>query len=466
MIALEESELKPVLEEGDSKVVIEVGDSKAEVVNFVPQSDRVEDAELLPKSDTDKFAPPFVQKLEELDITMPFLCDLALKALSLEPDATTAAIAQRLHLGMLVADTVLQRLTRDKIIEMKGVAGMHNHRYGMLDRGWVELNRIMSINSYIGPTPVSLSAYSDMLVRQVRARLPATRKALERAMADIVMSDAAKQTLGLVASSGRSLFLSGPSGNGKTAMARALVDAVEGDLWVPHAIEVDGQVIRLFDPHTHRPAETASTDYDRRWIKIHPPLVVVGGELTIESMELMNTTTHRFYEAPFQLKSNGGVLVVDDLGRQRCSATELLNRWIIPLEQRHDYLTLTTGKKIQVPFEQVIVFATNLTVSDIADEAFLRRMGYRMYVMTPGPDTYASIFRRYARTRGLSFEPSLLTHLEQRYGKEQRMPKACEPRDLIDRAIEVCKFRREAVRLTKETFDMAWDGYFGASASG
>ena len=466
MIALEDSEPKAELEVNDSKVEVEVSESKAEVVNFVPKPEKVDDAELLCNGDTDRFAPPYVQKLEELDVTVTFLCDLALKALSLEPDATTAAIARRLQLGMLVTDSVLQRLTRDKIIEMKGVVGMHNHRYGMLDRGWTELNRVMVINSYIGPAPVSLNAYSEMLVKQVRARLPATRKALERAMADIVMSDAAKQTLGLVASSGRSLFLSGPSGNGKTAMARSLVDAVEGDLWIPHAIEVDGQVIRLFDPHTHHPAETTCTDFDQRWIKIHPPLVVVGGELTIESMELTNTATHRFYEAPFQLKSNGGVLVVDDLGRQRCSATELLNRWIIPLEQRHDYLTLTTGKKIQVPFEQVIIFATNLTVSDIADEAFLRRMGYRLYVMTPGPDTYATIFRRYARSRGLSYEPSLLTHLEQRYGKEQREPKACEPRDLIDRAVEVCKFRREAVRLTKETLDMAWDGYFGASASG
>jgi predicted ATPase with chaperone activity len=324
----------------------------------------------------------------------------------------------------------------------------------------------MTINSYVGPAPVSLNAYSEILTKQVRARLPATRRALDRAMTDIVLTDGAKQTLGLVASSGRSLFLSGPSGNGKTAMARALVNAIAGDLWIPYAIEVDGQVIRVFDPHTHQPAPTNCADFDRRWIKIHPPLVVVGGELTIESMELTSTSTQRFYEAPFQMKSNGGVLVIDDLGRQRCSATELLNRWIVPLEQRTDYLTLSTGKKIQVPFEQVIVFATNLTGQEIADEAFLRRMGYRMYVMPPGPETYSEIFRRYARARGLAFEPAIFAHLELRYGKERREPKACEPRDLIDRALEVSKHRREPVRLTAETLDMAWDGYFGASASG
>ena len=447
-------------------IAIQDNNPKPDVLNFTPRPDKVDDANLFSTQDTDKFAPPFAQTLSDLAISTTFLGDLALKALSLEPDATTVTVAQRLHLGIVVTDTLLQRLARDKIIETKGVAGMHNHRYGMLDRGWAELNRVMAINSYVGPVPVSLNAYSETLVNQVRARLPANRRALDQAMADIVVTDAAKQTLGLVASSGRSLFLSGPSGNGKTAMARALVNAIAGDLWIPYAIEVDGQVIRVFDPHTHWPVSTNCTDFDQRWIKISPPLVVVGGELTIESMELTSTSTQRFYEAPFQMKSNGGVLVVDDLGRQRCSAAELLNRWIVPLDQRIDYLTLSTGKKIQVPFEQVIVFATNLTCEEIADEAFLRRMGYRMYVLPPGPETYAEIFRRYARARGLSFEPSIFAHLELRYGKERREPKACEPRDLIDRAIEVCKFRREPVRLTNETIDMAWDGYFGASACG
>jgi hypothetical protein len=250
-------------------------------------------------------------------------------------------------------------------------------------------------------------------------------------------------------------------------MARALVDAISGDIWIPHAIEVDGQVIRLFDSHIHEPVKLEEDlEYDARWIKIKPPLVVVGGDLTIENMELTCSPTQRFYEAPFQMKSNGGVLVVDDLGRQRCSATDLLNRWIIPLENRVDYLSLNTGKKIQVPFEQVIVFATNLTVADLTDEAFLRRMGYRLYVMPPGPDTYAEIFTRYARRRGLALDRNLLTHIELRYGKEHREPKACEPRDLIDRAIEVCKYNREAVRLTKEILDLAWDGYFGATVNG
>ncbi len=421
---------------------------------------------LMDNAATDGFAPPFVEGVDELGVSRLFLSDLTLKSVSLESDPTTANIAERLRLGMRATETLLQGLYRDKLIEAKGVIGLQNHRYAMLENGWTHLHRSMRQSSYIGPAPVSLSSYCDVMRRQASRRPPVTQHMLDKAMRDLVLTDAARQTLGLVASSRRSLFLSGPSGNGKSAMARALVDAIAGDVWIPYAIEVDGQVIRVYDPHNHDAIIEASREFDRRWVRVHAPLVVVGGELTIESMELTCTDTQRLYEAPFQMKANGGVLVVDDFGRQRCSATELLNRWIIPLENRVDYLTLSTGKKIQVPFEAVVVFATNLTVSDVADEAFLRRMGYRLYVMAPSPDTYAQIFARYASARGLSVDAELMAHLERRYGAERREPKGCEPRDLIDRAIEVCKFRREPLRLTKETLDQAWAGYFGASASG
>jgi hypothetical protein len=438
-----------------------------QAVSYTPKPKDIEGDGSLLVTQADPHLPPFPATLEELDISPIFLAELALKAVALEPNCTSHDIALRLHLGISVADALLQRLNRDKFVEIKGQIGSRNHRYAMLERGWTEVMRITQISSYVGPAPVSLKAYTEKITAQIRSRMPATHGALERAMTELVLTEGAKQTLGLVASSGRSLFLSGPSGNGKTAMARALVDAISGDIWIPYAIEVDGQVIRLFDPHTHEPAKfDKELEYDSRWVKIRPPLVVVGGELTIENMELICSPIQRFYEAPFQMKSNGGVLVVDDLGRQRCSANDLLNRWIVPLENRVDYLSLNTGKKIQVPFEQVIVFATNLTVSDLTDEAFLRRMGYRLYVMPPGPDTYAEIFTRYARKRGLAVDRSLLSHLELRYGKEHREPKACEPRDLIDRAIEVCKYNRETIRLSKEVLDLAWDGYFGAAVSG
>jgi len=300
-----------------------------------------------------------------------------------------------------------------------------------------------------------------MITQQVRNRPPSSRQALDQAMSNLILSDYAREIMGLVISSGRSLFLTGPSGNGKTATARALVDALPGDVWIPYAIEVDGQVIRVFDTHNHLPVPHATDNYDRRWARIRPPLVVVGGELTLESLDLMFTETQRFYEAPLQVKSNGGVLVVDDLGRQRCSAAELFNRWIVPLEYRVDCLTLSTGKKIQVPFEQIVVFATNLTEADLEDEAFMRRMGYRLSVQAPSPETYTEIFLRYARSRGLFADENLVVQLLGRYQAEGRVPKCCDPRDLIDRCIDRCRLLRQPVKLTEEGLNVVWSGYFG-----
>lgn len=437
-----------------------------ETVSFAPGAPATNPS-LTPAGD-DPFRPVFPLTAEELDVPVPFLRELALKTLSLEPDSSTSTIAQRMGLGRVLTESLLTHLTRDRMIEVKGVMpGSHNHRYAMLERGWAEVLRLLETNNYIGVAPVALQSYTDRLNKQVRSRPAASHADLDAAMSHLVLSDGAKQMLGLVVSSGRSLFLSGPSGNGKTAVSRALVNAIPGHLWIPHAIVIDGQVIRLYDNHIHQAVKMEdNADYDRRWIKIKPPLVVVGGELTLESMELQSSPVQRYYEAPFQMKSNGGVLLVDDLGRQRCSPEALLNRWIVPLENKIDFLSLNTGKKIEVPFEQILIFSTNLSVSDLADEAFLRRMGYRMAVMAPAPDTYERIFREYAKKRGLTVDDKVLPHLEQRYGKEHKEPKSCEPRDLIDRAIEVCKYNREQPRLTTDIIDIAWNGYFGAVAVG
>jgi predicted ATPase with chaperone activity len=409
----------------------------------------------------DEWTPSFPQRLEDLDVSSVFLADLALKAVSVEAESTTVSVAQRLHLGIFIVEQLLQRLVQEKLIEAKGRAGLYNHRYAMLDHGWAKVDRLMNQSTYVGPAPVSLTAYTETITKQVRNRKPVTKQALEQALSGLVLSDAVKRVLMLISNSGRSLFLSGPPGNGKTAMARALVDALPGELWIPYAVEVDGQVIRVFDPHCHQPVESGAREFDRRWVCIRPPLVVVGGDLTITDLDLTNPEGRRLYEAPFQVKANGGVLVVDDLGRQRCSARELLNRWIVPLEYRVDNLTLTTGKKIQVPFEALLIFATNLTGADLEDEAFLRRMGYRLTVTPPTDEIYTEIFKRYAQYQELSVEPRLITRLLERYRTERRAPKCCEPRDLIERAIDLCKVQGQSYALTPETLDMTWRSYFG-----
>ncbi len=412
-------------------------------------------------SPTTDIYPHFPEKPDQLDLNLSFLADLALKTLSIDPDPTTASVAERMRVALLITETVLQRLYRENLVEMKGSVGIHNHRYALLERGWQRVFHLMSLCSYVGPAPVTLELYAEMLVSQVHSRPPVTKPVLERTLAHLVLSAEVKRTLGVVVSSGRSLFLSGPPGNGKTAMARALVNAIGEPLWIPYAIEVDGQVIRVFDKHVHHPVADQGQDYDRRWIKVAPPLVVVGGELTIESLDLTATETPRYYEGPFQLKANGGVLLVDDFGRQRCSARQLLNRWIIPLENRVDALQLSTGKKVEIPFEQVVVFATNLTDADLVDAAFMRRMGYRMSVTRPTAEVYAEIFRREIASFGVPVENGVIERIMERYRTEGRPLNACDPRDLILRAMDLCRFEGQALVLNDEVLALAWEGYFG-----
>jgi len=335
----------------------------------------------------------------------------------------------------------------------------------MLDRGWERLARARAFCGYDGPAPVSLRDYAHMMRLQAVPARNATMDSVRAAFRDLVLPDSLMQTVGCVVNSRRSLFLSGPPGTGKTAVAERINASLPGAIWIPYAIEIDGQVIRVFDAHNHRPAANEATpaEYDRRWVCIERPRVIVGGELTLENADLTWSESARFYEAPFQMKSNGGTLVIDDFGRQRVAPADLLNRWIVPLERRVDYLTLHTGKKIEVPFEQLVVFATNLEDKDLVDEAFLRRMGYRARVEPPTPAAYIEIFKRAAHTRGMRAEQVCLDYILNNYMISHRQMKSCEPRDLLDRVLDICLFEGQPIELTPKVIDSAWRNYFGTS---
>mgnify|MGYP003578388589 CR=1 FL=1 len=410
------------------------------------------------------YVPRTPLKVEDTQLDFGFLADLALKTVYADANCATDRAAEKLKLSMPVTEELLQHLYREKFIEIRGLLSFGNNRYGMLDRGWQRAQQLLDMNGYIGPAPVSLQAYREMVLRQSAARDPIQPAAVQSAMSGLVLPESTVQTLGLVANSRRSLFMTGPSGNGKTTIATALHGAQPGEIWIPHAIEVDGQVIKVFDQHNHQPVPVTGADrYDERWIRIRRPIVIVGGEMTIETMDLIYSSTARFYEAPFQIKSNGGTLVIDDFGRQRVDPHDLLNRWIVPLEGRIDYLTLHTGKKIEVPFEQLLIFATNLDPSDLVDDAFLRRMGYRLYINTPDRDMYSTIFGQFVRNSGLDYDPKRLEFVFRVYDADKRPLRGCEPRDLIQRCIDLCRYENRPMGLTDELLHLAWKNYFGAA---
>ena len=401
--------------------------------------------------------------VEDSGLDFGFLADLALKTVYADTSCTTQRAADRLALPVALVDLLLQHLYRERLIEIRETFAAQNRRYAMLDRGWERVRRLLDLNAYIGAAPVSLDAYTTMVRRQEVLRASVTPGGIRAACADLVLSDPTLQVLGVAANSRRSLFITGAPGNGKTSIARALHQALGGEIWIPRAIEVDGHVINVFDSHNHAPVDPPpSAPYDQRWIKIRRPLVVVGGELTIESMDLSYDPTVKFYEAPFQVKSNGGTLLIDDFGRQRVQPRDLFNRWIIPLENRVDYLTLHTGKKIQVPFEQLLIFASNLDSADFAEEAFLRRLGYRLAAESPSAETYRRIFQRYVEACGLRCDPRLLDTVLARYTQEQREMRSCQPRDLVDRCADICRYENRPFLLTGELLERAWLYYFGA----
>jgi len=370
-----------------------------------------------------------------------------------------------MHLPRTLTEDLLQKLYREKLIEVRKQTTVGSTRYAMLDHGWDRLARLLSVCGYTGAAPVSLNDYAHMMRLQSIPTDPASMETVRQAFHDLILPETLLQTLGCVINSRRSLFLTGLPGTGKTAVAERINGALAGGIWIPYAVEIDGQIIRVFDSHCHRLAaeEYTPVEHDRRWVLIERPLVVVGGELTLENADLTWSEAAKFYEAPFQMKSNGGTLVIDDFGRQRVAPQDLLNRWIVPLERRVDYLALHTGKKIEVPFEQLVVFSTNLDEKDLADQAFLRRMGYRARVEPPTPEAYSEIFRHQANRRGIRVDQPILDHILTKYRVERKMMKGCEPRDLLDRATDICLFEGQKLELTTQVIDVAWSNYFGTS---
>jgi len=293
---------------------------------------------------------------------------------------------------------------------------------------------------------------------------------VRKAFSHLVISDQVLDRLGPAINSGHSMFVYGPPGNGKTVISQAVRSMLDGDIAIPHAIEVEGAIIRLFDPVNHDvlPPAAAGEDgldlamrHDRRWVRCRRPMVTVGGELTLDALELSYSKTTGFYRAPVQAIANGGMLVIDDFGRQQCPPRDLLNRWIVPLESRVDYLTLQSGQKFELPFMVLIIFATNIKPAELVDEAFLRRIHYKVFAESPTVAEFTRIFENSCRERGLAFDAAVVEHLLHDYYRPRKIAlRGCHPRDLIDQAISLADYRGEPRQLTQELLEAACAGYF------
>jgi hypothetical protein len=426
-----------------------------------------EDSQYLPRMVDTPYgvAPKAPASVQATGIDVAALTGLALKMAYGVPHFTLEWMSKRLLLQQGVTAALLESLHTDMFLEVLGQDAQLGYRYAISQRGRDYAERLRDICGYTGPAPVSLEAYGAMLAWQMEHHSQVTPDMVGDALSELVLPQDTVEIAGLAISSGRSLFLSGPPGNGKTSVGRALHRVFHNHLWIPHCIAVENTIIRLFDPHCHRvveeDGEVDGNVVDRRWIKIESPLIVAGGEMTLESLDLAYHDGLRYYEAPLHMKANGGTFLIDDFGRQRLTPEALLNRWIIPLEHRIDFLTLHSGQKIEVPFRLMLIIATNLNPQDVTDPAFLRRIGYRLAITPPTPEQFATIFHHYAARCGMRCEALVVERLLARYSATGRELRSCEPRDLIERVKDICVHRGEPLQLNDALLNLAWKGYFG-----
>ena len=417
-------------------------------------------------------SPALPRTIQETGLAVDQIEQLLVKTL-FTGEATGHVVADRMRLAYSMLEPLIERLRAERLIEVRGTtgSGTAGFRYALTDLGRDRAQQYLAINHYIGAAPVPLAAYVSYMRALQRARGYIDRDRLRKGFSHLVIADDVLEQLGPAVNAGKAVFLYGPPGNGKTVIGEGMGRALGGDMYIPYALDLDGEIITMFDPINHEPIDTdtaaeptsiiAAVPRDRRWVRIRRPVVITGGELTLDMLDLTFNPLSKFYEAPIQLKANGGVFLVDDFGRQRVRPQELLNRWIVPLESRVDYLTLHTGKKFQIPFDVLIVFATNLKPQSLADEAFLRRIPYKIAITDPTLEDFTQIFELNCQRRQLPFHHVMVAYLQRRHYKPAQRPfRACHPRDLLDQVTALCRYRGITPVLTRELLDRACAAYF------
>ena len=427
------------------------------------------------------FQPKAVTSIAETGLSGAWLQDLVLKVMYYRGTMRGTQISEVICLPYVgVVERLLESLKREKMLEVRSTTGSSfsqgNYIYELTTVGMNRALEALARNTYAGPAPVDIEEYRTVIKQQSMENIQVTPTTLEQAFEGLVFSKEVLSKIGPAVISGASIFMYGPPGNGKTSAAKAIARLIQDKpIHIPHAVYIDGQVVKVYDELNHKAIvknpkdkqKRGKTDFllrnrlDQRWIKIQRPFLMVGGELMLEDLDLVYDEITKYYEAPFQLKATGGILLIDDFGRQQVRPRDLLNRWIVPLENKLDYLTLHNGKKIEIPFDVMVVFSTNLPPKDLVDEAFLRRLRHKIEIGNPSYEEYRQIFRSVAKTKQVQYSDQGLAYLLQEwYVKKKRPLRANHPRDLCDHINDIAQFYSIKAELTPKIIDNAASSYF------
>src|SRR5580692_4036094 len=408
------------------------------------------------------FSPPIPQTFEDLGISQSLVLDLVLRRLLLEGYSNLQSLSNTLKLSVPILNIVFTHMRQQQLVEVKGMLG-NDYNFTLSQAGKMLAGERFQISQYAGAAPVSLKDYSAATKAQA-AQVRIDRKILRSAFSDLVVNDQLLDQLGPALISQNSIFVYGPTGNGKTSLAERMLRVYKDAILIPYAVEVDNQIISLYDPVVHQPLDNDETELDPRWVVCKRPCILVGGELVPSMLELRLDDSSSIYAAPLQMKANNGILLIDDFGRQLMSPRDLLNRWIVPLDRRVDYLTLRYGVKFQIPFETMVVFSTNLEPSDLADEAFLRRIHNKILVEAVDAPSFDQIFTRVVKSRNIDAEPDSAEYLRKlclRAGRSEL--RACYPADICTILTSIGRYEGRPPLMTKSELERATALYFAKS---